>query len=485
MKKGAYETDKNRTTTIVKGIPLVVLPHQLFEIKHLKPIIKKHECNKVIMWEHPQYFKTYNYNQKRLLMHFGSMKYYKNYLKKKNINVEYVKLEKSKKIETIINSSVYLIFDPVDKIKIPKGSIMLETPNFLLSREIYQRYRMKTDKFFFNYFYMWSKDQINLLKGVKSKDKDNRKGMPSSGLVVPPLPPNTSDKKYIEFGKNRVVEAKLNKNYGTTDDFQFPLTHKTAKKWLKYFIQKKFDKFGEYQDAIDKHNSYLFHSLLSTSINIGLLDPREVADEVMKYKGKVPINSLEGFIRQLFWREYQRYCYIYYPDFSKENYFSNKKKLTNAWYNGSTGVTPVDQCIRNAFKNGYLHHIERLMVIGNFMNLSGISPKEGFRWFMEFSCDSYEWVMHQNVYDMVFFVTGGVTMRRPYISSSNYILKMSNYKKGECLKSLLEESVVSKKEEKSRVNDCPWNEKWDTLYHSFLKMNRKKLLKFRYYFRSL
>jgi hypothetical protein len=140
---------------------------------------------------------------------------------------------------------------------------------------------------------------------------------------------------------------------------------------------------------------------------------------------------------------------------------SNKKKLTKEWYNGTTGILPIDVCIKNGFNNGYLHHIERLMVIGNFMVLSNINPKAGHRWFMEFSCDSYEWVMAQNVYDMVFFVSGGKTMRRPYISSSNYILKMSNYKKDE------------------------WCNKWDEMYNIFLKKNKKKLWKFRYFFRGL
>ena len=204
----------------------------------------------------------------------------------------------------------------------------------------------------------------------------------------------------------------------------------------------------------------MFHSLLSSSINIGLLNPLEVIEEVLKYRGKVPLNSLEGFIRQLFWREYQKYCYIYY-NFNNKNYFGNKKKLTNAWYKGTIGVEPIDDCIKKGFETAYLHHIERLMVMGNFMNLYGLHPDEGFKWFMEFSIDSYEWVMHQNVYDMVFFVSGGATMRRPYASSSNYILKMSNYKKGE------------------------WSEEWDNLYNTFLKNKKNKLWKFRYYFRGL
>lgn len=145
----------------------------------------------------------------------------------------------------------------------------------------------------------------------------------------------------------------------------------------------------------------------------------------------------------------------------KKNYFGNNKKLTKKWYDGTTGILPVDNCIKNAFETGYLHHIERLMIIGNFMNLYGIQPKEGFRWFMEFSCDSYLWVMNQNVYDMVFFVTGGKTMRRPYISSSNYIIKMSDYKKNH------------------------WCDVWDDLYHNFLIKNKTKLWKYRYYFGGL
>jgi deoxyribodipyrimidine photolyase-related protein len=205
----------------------------------------------------------------------------------------------------------------------------------------------------------------------------------------------------------------------------------------------------------------MFHSILSSSINIGLLNPIDIIEELAKYKSKVKINSFEGYIRQLFWREYQRYCYIYAAVDFKKNYFGNKKKLSKAWYTGELGIPPVDDFIKSGFETAYMHHIGRLMFVGNFMNLSGISPKEGFRWFMEFSIDSYEWVMYQNVYDMVFFVTGGLTMRKPYVTSSNYVLKMSDYKKGE------------------------WSEKWTELYRKFMKKNKQKLWKFRYHFPQL
>jgi deoxyribodipyrimidine photolyase-related protein len=207
----------------------------------------------------------------------------------------------------------------------------------------------------------------------------------------------------------------------------------------------------------------MFHSLLSTSLNIGLITPNDIIDIIKKLKiSDIGLNNYEGFIRQLFWREYQRYTYIYYfSDIKNQklNYFNNKQNLTPKWYNGTTGIDPVDNAIKTGFETGYLHHIIRLMVIGNYMNLSGISPLQGFKWFMEFSCDSYEWVMYQNVLGMAFFADGGKTMRRPYISSSNYIKKMSNYVCGD------------------------WCEKWDKLYKDFLKNNCEKLLKYAYYYK--
>ena len=424
----------------------LILPHQLFDKKYLN------KNYNYILWEHPHYFKKYNYNKKKLLLHFGSMNYYYDYLKSNNFKVKYVSLNEN------LDITNYLLFDPIDKIELPGIYVIQDSPNFLLNQDIYKKYRNKTKNFLFNAFYNFSKKEINVIPDIKSKDKYNRKPLPKN-IKILKLPPNNDDIKYINIASSH-VNKEFSKNYGNTDNFLFPLTHKTALKWLKNFIEKKFKDFGPYQDAIVKDEDYMFHSVLSTSINIGLLNPNEILQKIMKVKDKIPINSFEGYIRQLFWREYQRYCYIYY-NFENKNYFGNLKKLDNKWYNGTLGIEPVDDCIINGFETGYLHHINRLMIVGNYMNLSGISPKEGHKWFMEFSCDSYEWVMAQNVYDMVFFVSGGVTMRKPYISSSNYILKMSNYKKNE------------------------WCNIWDKKYKDFLKNNKEKLWKFRYHFRGL
>jgi deoxyribodipyrimidine photolyase-related protein len=424
----------------------VILPNQLFEIKYLD---KKY---KYVIYEHPHYFKSFNYNKKKLILHRGSMQYYYEYLKDKKFDVKYIEFYDKFDIKE------YVLFDPIDKIDLKGKYTMFDSPNFLLANKLCKKYREKTENFFFNAFYMWSKKQLKIIPNVKSKDKENRNKMPND-IKIPKIPSNNSDEKYITKGVE-FVKKYFDKNNGNTSNFMFPLTHATAKQWLVFFIKSKAENFGDYQDAISQKNNTLFHSLLSTSINIGLLQPKDVIDEILKNKKNISMNSLEGFIRQLFWREYQRYCYEYY-NFNNKNYFGNNKKLDKNWYNGTTGILPIDNCIKIGFDTGYLHHIERLMIIGNSMNLYGIHPNEGFKWFMEFSCDSYLWVMHQNVYDMVFFVSGGKTMRRPYISSSNYILKMSDYKKDN------------------------WCDEWDKLYNDFLKKNKDKLMKFRYYFRGL
>nr|QFG74719.1 MAG: deoxyribodipyrimidine photo-lyase-related protein [Megaviridae environmental sample] len=423
----------------------LILPHQLFNKKYLD------KENNYIIYEHPQYFKKYNFNKKKLVLHRASMKYYYDYLKDNNFKVKYFNFDERPKLEE------YLLFDPVDKVKLYGEYTFLDTPNFLLNKELIEKYRDKTDKFLFTNFYMWSKKELDIYPKLKSKDSMNRKRF-KDDIEIPDLPSNKSDEEYIKPAIN-YVNKHFKNNYGNTDNFIYPVKHSTAKRWVNDFIKKRFEYFGPYQDFVKKDENFMFHSILSSSINIGLINPLEIIDEIGEVKSKIPINSFEGYLRQLFWREYQRYTYIY-ADFDR-NYFGNRKKLTKDWYEGTLGIEPVDDLIKSGFETAYMHHIGRLMFVGNFMNLSGISPKEGFKWFMEFSIDSYEWVMHQNVLDMVFFVTAGQTMRKPYISSSNYILKMSEYKKGE------------------------WSEKWNELYNKFLKKNKKKLWKFRYSFPTL
>ena len=425
---------------------LLILPNQLFDPEYFpdKPAL-------VLLYEHPQYFTKYKFNKKKLVLHRASMKCYQELLEKKKYKVQYIEYKnKLPKIK-------FNMFDPIDNLKL-KAVEIYESPNFLLTKEDYEKMRKKSDKFFFNSFYESGKKINEMIPGIKSQDKKNRERMPKTITIPKGINNPKKEKKYVDEAI-KYVESNFPNNYGNTEKFWCPISYEGAKKWLNEFIKNKFENFGPYQDFIKQGNEFLFHSALSCVINIGLLNPLEIFEIIKPLKDKVSINSFEGYVRQLYWREYQRYCFLY-CNFNV-NYFGNKKKLSKEWYTGELKVHPVDDAIKTAFDIGYLHHINRLMVVGNYMNLYGISPKEGLKWFMEFSVDSYEWVMYQNVLDMVFFVTGGKTMRKPYATSSNYVLKMSDYKKGE------------------------WCDTWNEKYQDFMKKNKDKLWKFRYSFPGL
>lgn len=442
--------ESNSTNEATISETLLILPNTLFSKKYYPPGIKT-----IIIWEHPQYFTKYKYNKKRLVLHRASLKYYENKMKT-NFQVKYIEYNKT---PTLPKNFCY--FDPIDRIKIlnANNGIKLQSPNFLLSDDLINEYRKKTKNFFFNAFYMWAKKKLDIIPNVKSQDKQNRQTIPK-GLKIPKLASlGSEDERFIKEAEN-YVRKNFAKNYGDEKGLKFPVTHSTVKRWLSNFISKKFKKFGDYQDYTLIKNNFMFHTCLSSSINMGLLNPSEILDELKKVKKSIPLNSYEGLIRQYFWREYQRYCYTFLNKWHGSNYFGNSGKLSNKWYEGTTGIPPIDDSIKDAFETGYLHHIRRLMIVANYMNLSGIHHEQGRKWFTEFSLDSYDWVMYQNI-DMGFFSSGGKTMKRPYISSSNYIKKMSNYSNGE------------------------WVEKWDTLYNKFITKNKCKLWKYRYYFPTL
>jgi deoxyribodipyrimidine photolyase-related protein len=406
--------------------------------------------------------------------------------------------------------SKIIMFNPVDtyleaKYKKIFGSKLkdtdiLESPLFLCTNkdlEDYQKQKPKTNKsresYFHTSFYNWQRQRMNIL-GLPNKtyDTENRNMMPAD-TQVPPLPKNDSKtpatKKYIDEAIQYVQsiwnsnlepvyaqtqqeakqEAKPKSTSITASSILFPITRKTSLQWLENFCQNRFDNFGKYEDSIDagqqntKENTsrqprnFLFHSCITPMLNIGLITPQDVLSIITKHynsnKAKIGIANYEGFIRQIIgWREYQRYIYQYAGNTMREgNYFNNSGKLTPEWYNGTIGIKPVDDAIKMAVNDGYIHHILRLMVVGNFMNLVGIHPDEVYKWFMEFAMDSYDWVMVGNVYSMALWADGGITMRKPYISGDGYIMKMSNYSKGD------------------------WNAKWNAVFHHFIDRNSKQL----------
>jgi deoxyribodipyrimidine photolyase-related protein len=219
-------------------------------------------------------------------------------------------------------------------------------------------------------------------------------------------------------------------------------------------------------------------------LNIGLITPQQVVDIITAYykahNKEIGIANYEGFIRQLIgWREYQRYIYQYAGDKMRAgNHFGHSRRLNTAWYTATTGLKPVDDAVQMALDDGYIHHILRLMVVGNFMNLVGIHPDDVYKWFMEFALDSYDWVMVGNVYSMALWADGGMTMRKPYISGDGYIMKMGNYSKSAGARS--GKSKKTKKQMDTRQEQDTartWNEEWNAVFHHFIDRNANKLLR--------
>jgi deoxyribodipyrimidine photolyase-related protein len=222
---------------------------------------------------------------------------------------------------------------------------------------------------------------------------------------------------------------------GDVEDFWLPVQREACQPWLEDFVEKRLGAFGPYQDAIHDRFDFNYHAVISPMVNVGLMLPDEVCAqiEVAFRNDQCDINSAEGFIRQVIgWREFIRGIYQNYSEEQDEaNFFDHKRLLNENWYTGETGIPPLDDAIKKSIRLGYAHHIERLMILSNIMLLARIDPREVHRWFMEMFVDSSDWVMGPNVYGMGQFSDGGIFATKPYVCGSNYILKMSHYKKGD------------------------------------------------------
>jgi deoxyribodipyrimidine photolyase-related protein len=248
------------------------------------------------------------------------------------------------------------------------------------------------------------------------------------------------------------------------DRWWLPTTRRQALAWLGEFLRKRFDLFGPYEDALSTRDPFLFHSVLSPVLNLGLLTPHEVLKRALRHAAHeaIRLNSLEGFVRQIIgWREFVRGIYRLYSDKQERaNFFGHERKLTNAWFDATTGLRPLDDVITKALRFGWAHHIERLMVAGNLMTLCEIEPGEAHRWFMEMFVDSSDWVMAPNVFGMGIFSDGGTFSTKPYICGSNYIRKMGDYPK-------------PRPEELVEGTGGNWCEVMDGLYWRFVDRNRE------------
>ena len=315
---------------------------------------------------------------------------------------------------------------------------VLNTPMFLDSRESFKDF-VGDKKFLLqaNYYKKARKEMDILIENEKpvggkwSFDDENRKKLPKDYLI-PKLPVIKERDDSDEI--SNFINTEFNDHPGNINNI-FPYTTEQALDWLDTFFEERFKDFGPYEDAIFMGEHFQLHSALSSSMNLGIITPQQIITKAKDYAeaNDIPLNSLEGFVRQIIgWREFIRGIYQNFSEkMINSNYWNHNRKLSEAWYTGDTGIEPLDDAIKGALEFGYTHHINRLMVLASIMNMSRIHPSEIYKWFMEMFVDSSEWVMVPNVYGMGTFADGGIFATKPYISGSSYILRMSNFKKGD------------------------------------------------------
>lgn len=440
---------------------------------HLFKNIDKLEKKKVYLIEEPRFFIDFKYHKLKIAYHRATMKSYYDYLKLNKIDVNYIEFsENINKIYSDINKNIVFTYDLGDNVlknKLKKyipNIIIEETLNFLVNEKLLKDnlHLFYKKKYNHKNFYKWQRERLNILidkngkpKGGKwSFDSENRKKLPKD-IDIPKIKDIYSKynylNEYITEAKNYTIKHFKN-NYGSLDNFIYPIDHNTSKEWLIFFLKDKFDNFGKYEDAESERDPFLFHSVLTPMMNIGLLTDTEVIEITLKYEDKVPISSFEGFIRQIIgWRNYIYTIYLLEGDKMKSmNFFNHKNKINNdILWEGNTEIIPIDNIIKKIVNFGYAHHIERLMYLGNYLLICMINPNDIYKIFMEWTIDAYEWVMVPNVYSMSQFADEGLMMSRPYVSSSNYILKMSDYKK------------------------ASWCKIYDALYYNFINTHEEYL----------
>ena len=436
---------------------LVLLGNQLFPIEE----IKKTQVDMIFMSEDYDLCTYEKHHKLKILLFLVAMREKRDELTANDFKLEYKSLEETpsprsyeeKLNECISNNNItevqmYEIEDKDFEKRIitffdnQNISIkFISSPMFLVKRKDFSELCGKSSSPKMAHFYKNVRKKLNILidecqkpvGGKWSFDDENRKKIPRT-VTLPRLFKASDQSKHIAPIKN-LISKTFSTHPGCTDNVWMPLTRKAAIENLDYFLKIKFKDFGTYEDAILKEDTFLFHSGISSSLNIGLITPSDVIEKALNFAKteNIPINSLEGFIRQIIgWREFIRG--IYQNHSVKQingNYFNFSRELQSSWYIGTTGIEPLDDAINFSDKFGYTHHINRLMVIANIMTLCEVHPRAVYRWFMEMYVDASEWVMVPNVFGMGTFADGGIFSTKPYICGSNYILKMSNYKKGD------------------------------------------------------
>lgn len=346
-----------------------------------------------------------------------------------------------------------------------------EDDRFLCSRTAFARWAGNKRQLRMEFFYREMRKSSGFLMngeepegGAWNFDNENRKRLPAD-VIPPPLPAFQTDAVTREV--MALVASRFNDHFGDLEPFRWGVTRKDSQAALADFVAHRLPLFGDYQDAMKTGDDFLFHAALSPYLNIGLLTAQDVCKsaEVAYREGRVPLNAVEGFIRQIIgWREYVRGIYwLKMPAYAQTNFLNATRKLPWFYWSGETEMRCMSECIRSTKNHAYAHHIQRLMVTGNFALLAGISPVEIEEWYLVVYADAFEWVELPNVHGMVMHADGGLLGSKPYAASGAYINRMSDYCK----------TCRYDPNEKSGPNACPFN----YLYWNFLIENEAALSK--------
>jgi len=445
----------------------LIYPHQMFD-DHPALV----NVSQVVLVEEPLLFSQYRFHRQKLIFHRATMMQFSAGLQKRKLKVHYIEASRLTDTAAIaavlkdlgIRSVQYV--DPCDDWLATRlaaalerqgiAAVVLIDPHFLTPTSVVRDFAAGKDRLFFNSFYIEQRKRLGLLLdddgkpigGQWSFDPDNRKKLPKGVRI--PTHPHTKAGESVRLA-TQYVRANFPTAIGADSEFGYPIDHAAAAAWLDAFVQERLASFGDYEDAISVEHGVLFHAVLTPMLNVGLLSPRQVVDAALARRKRVPLNSLEGFVRQIIgWREFVRLVYLTHGRAQRtRNFWGFSRGIPAAFYDATTGIEPVDTVIRRVLRSGYCHHIERLMILGNFLLLCDVAPDAIYQWFMEMFIDAYDWVMVPNVYGMSQYADGGLMTTKPYISGSGYVLKMSDFGKG------------------------PWCAIWDALYWRFIDQQSK------------
>ena len=312
---------------------------------------------------------------------------------------------------------------------------ILPDTRFIATHEEFENWAAEKKQLRMEFFYREMRRKTGLLMdgeqplgGQWNYDADNRKKLPK-GHVLPMRKrsaPNALTRQVLDL-----VETHFANHFGTLDGFGWPVTAGEAEAHYEHFLDHCLPHFGDYQDAMKSGESFLYHGLVASSLNLGLLDPLDICRraEARLRDGQAPLNAVEGFIRQIIgWREYIRGIYwLKMPDYLDSNFFNHRRDLPDFYYTGDTDMACLREAVGASHTHAYAHHIQRLMITGNFALLAGIDPKQVNRWYLEVYADAYEWVQLPNTHGMALFADGGVVASKPYIASGAYVNRMSDY----------------------------------------------------------